>query len=105
MLDKERYLDKLVLVQSRAGSAGGLAVLRLPSVSVEGVFASAVSPPTPESIPSPIARPTVNTAVAISTGLLSPQSPTASRIPGATGLRPIDPTKVRAIHHCGLSAS
>lgn len=95
LLDNERYLDKLVLLHSRTKNVGELAALRLPTVSIDGVFARAVSPATPESMPSPIARPTVNTIVNPASSLPSPESPKNRRFPNVN-LRPIDPTKVCA---------
>lgn len=103
LLDKERHLDKLVLVQSLHSSVAELAVLRLPTVMLDGVFADDTSPPTPVSMPSPTGPLSINTSGVISNGgLLSPQSPMTLRLPG--GLRPIDPTRVRAPHLCAIDA-
>ena len=101
-LSQEELLGKLVLLRGSAEPSAELHQLALPSIRVEGLFASDLSPVLsrrPGFIsPGPLPLPTPAASVSTNGSLISPQSETYSHLGGSPGIltsgRPIDPTKV-----------
>lgn len=110
-LGQEELLGKLVLLQGSFEPSAELHQLALPSIRVEGLFASDLSPvlskrsgPVPPGL-LPLLAP--SNSVITNGGLISPQSETYSHLAGSprvvTAGKPIDPSKVsRATTSSGL---
>ncbi|KAI0693810.1 hypothetical protein BC835DRAFT_1352270 [Cytidiella melzeri] len=101
-LGQEELLGKLVLLQGSAEPSAELHQLALPSIRVEGLFASDLSPGVIRRsgliAPGPLPLPAPSTSVTTNGGLISPQSETYLHLAGSprgvgTAVRPIDPTK------------
>lgn len=99
-LGQEELLGKLVLLQGSSEPSAELHQLALPSIRVEGLFASDLPPLLARRLlpPGPIHLPTPSASATSNGGLISPQSETYSYLGGSPGVgtagRPIDPTKV-----------